>query len=84
MRLASACTLDGYFQYWRILVAPYEEGEKQCARSRSSWLLEGIKLDNIKLPCSSQCDGAVQVYQVLAQLDSWEEDRAYKNDLHLS
>ena len=28
----------------------------------------GIKVDNIKLPWSSQCDGAVQAYQVLAQL----------------
>ena len=33
------------------------------------FLLEGIKVDNIKLPCSSQCDSAVQAYQVLAQLD---------------
>ena len=68
MRLASACTQDGYSQYWRILVAPHVESEEPCARSRSSWLSVGIKVDNIKLPWSSHCDGAVQAYQVLAQL----------------
>lgn len=32
MRLASACRVDGHFQYWRNLVGPHEEGEEQCAR----------------------------------------------------
>ena len=78
MRLASACTLDGYSQYWRILVAPHEESEEQCARSKSSWFSEGIKVDNIKLPWSSEC-GAVQAYQVLAQLDFLEGSHCLQN-----